>query len=210
LRLGPAAAVFQPKDPPPTQAGGRKLLGDTHASKTDPEAQLYKKSDAGQARPSYLGHVLIENRNGLVVAACATQSRTTAEREAALRMLDGRGRSPEAVSASTPPITLGADKQYQEARFLAELRRRQVVPHAAEYRDNDYWHNALTEAERQHPGFAVSQKKRKLVEKIFGWGKADSILRQVKLRGEAKVDWFFRLLASAANLVRLVKLIPAV
>jgi hypothetical protein len=210
LRLGPAAAVFQPKDPPPTQAGGRKLLGDTHASKTDPEAQLYKKSDAGQARPSYLSHVLIENRNGLVVAACATQSRTTAEREAALRMLDGRGRSPEAVSASTPPITLGADKQYQEARFLAELRRRQVVPHAPEYRDNDYWHNALTEAERQHPGFAVSQKKRKLVEKIFGWGKADSILRQVKLRGEAKVDWFFRLLASAANLVRLVKLIPAV
>ena len=204
---------FQPKDPPPTQgtgARGRKLLRDTHESKTDPDARLYKKSDAGQACPSYLGHVLIENRNGLVVAACATQSSATAEREAALRMLDGRGRSPQQVSASTPTITLGADKHYQEAQFVTELRRRQVVPHVAEYRENPKWPNSLTAAERQHPGFTISQKKRKLVEKIFGWGKADSVLRQVKLRGQAKVDWFFRLLASAANLVRLVKLIPAV
>ena len=204
---------FQPKEPPPTQgtgARGRKLLRDTHESKTDPDARLYKKSDAGQAAPSYLGHVLIENRNGLVVAACATQSSATAEREAALRMLDGRGRSPQQVSRSTPPITLGADKHYQEAKFVTELRRRQVVPHVAEYRENPKWSNWLTAAERQHPGFAISQKKRKLVEKIFGWGKADSVLRQVKLRGQAKVDWFFRLLASAANLVRLVKLIPAV
>ena len=204
---------FVPKDPPPSQGSGRrgaKLLRDTHVSTTDPDARLYKKSAAGQACPSYLGHVLIENRNGLVVAACATPSSTTAEREAGLRLLDGRGRRPEQVSASTPLITLGADKHYQDAQFLAGLRRRRVVPHVAEYRDNPYWHNALTEAERQHPGFALSQKKRKLVEKIFGWGKGDSILRQVKLRGADKVDWFFRLLATAANLVRMVKLIPAV
>ena len=76
--------------------------------------------------------------------------------------------------------------------------------------ESDKWPNWLTEEERHDPGFAISQKKRKLVEKVFGWGKLDSILRQVKLRGARKVDWFFRLLATAANLVRMVKLIPAV
>ena len=98
---------------------------------------------------------------------------------------------------------------YQEEKFIAGLRQRQVIPHVAEYRANDQWPNWLTEEERQHPGFAISQKKRKLVEMIFGWAKADSILRQVKLRGEKKIDWFFRLLVAAANLVRMVKLIPA-
>ena len=204
---------FQPKDPPPakgTGARGRKLLRDTHASKTDPEARLYKKSQSAEARPSYLGHVLMENRNGLVVAACATQSSATAEREAALRLLAARGRGPRQGNENTAAITLGADKHYQEEKFITELRRRKVVPHVAEYRDNEKWPNWLTEEERHHPGFAISQKKRKLVERIFGWGKLDSILRQVKLRGQEKVDWFFRLLATAANLVRMVKLIPAV
>jgi transposase len=204
---------FVPKDPPPTAgtgSGGKKLLRDTHQSKTDPEARLYKKSAGSEARPSYLGHVLIENRSGLVVAARATQSSTTAEREAALGMLDERGRRPEQITATTVEITLGGDKLYQEAKFLAGLRKRKVIPHIAEYSPNDQWPNFLSDAERQHPGFAISQRKRKLVEKIFGWGKLDSILRQVKVRGTRKVDWFFRLLATAANLVRLAKLIPAV
>ena len=170
---------------------------------------MYKKSTAGESRPSYLGHVLIENRQGLVVAACATQSSTTAEREAALAMLDGRGRSPEQITSESRTITLGADKLYQGEKFIAGLRQRKVIPHMAEYQSNDQWANWLTEAERQHPGFAMSQKKRKLVEKVFGWGKLDSILRQVKLRGRRKVDWFFRLLVTAANLVRMVKLIHA-
>jgi len=203
---------FVPKPDPPKKGsgwGGKKLLRDTHESKTDSEARLYKKSAAGQARPSYLGQVLIENRKGLVVAACATQSSTTAEREAALAMLDGRGRRPSQIQEDTVPITLGADKLYQEEKFLADLRERKVIPHVAEYQANEQWPNWLTEEERQHPGFAISQKKRKLVEKIFGWGKLDSILRQVKLHGVKKVDWFFRLLATAANLVRMVKLLPA-
>ncbi len=154
--------------------------------------------------------MLIENRNGLVVAACATQSSATAEREAALAMLEARGRSVKQVNETTAAITLGADKHYQEEKFISELRRRKVIPHVAEYKTNEKWPNWLTDQERQHPGFAISQKKRKLVEMIFGWGKLDSILRQVKLRGQHKVDWFFRLLATAANLVRMVKLIPAV
>ena len=204
---------FVPKDPPPsggTGPRGKKLLRDTHESTTDEQARLYRKSTAGEVRPSYLGHILMENRRGLVVAACATQSSARAEREAALVLLAERGRTPEKVNSEMVAITLGADKHYQEEKFVAELRRRKVIPHVAEYAANDKWPNWLTEEERQAPGFAISQKKRKLVEKIFGWGKGDSILRQVKVRGQKKVDWFFRLLATGANLVRMVKLIPAV
>jgi Transposase DDE domain len=186
------------------------LLRDLHESKTDPQARRYRKSTAGASVPSYLGHVLMENRSGLVVAACATQSGARAEREAALRLLETRGRTAATVGEQTAPITLGADKHYQEEHFIAELRRRKVVPQVAEYRDHDKWRNWLTEEERQDPGFAISQQKRKLVEKIFAWAKLDSILRQVKLRGMAKVDWLFCLLATAANLARMVKWIPAV
>lgn len=202
---------FVPRDKPPGKGsgwGGKKLLRDTHESKTDSEARLYKKSAAGESRPSYLGHVMIENRKGLVVAACATQSSTTAEREAALAMLDQCGRSPGQTNAPQRPITLGADKLYQEEKFITGLRQRKVIPHVAEYENNAQWPNWLTEEERQHPGFAISQKKRKLVEKIFGWGKLDSLMRQVKVRGLKKVDWMFRFLAVANNLARLANLIP--
>ena len=204
---------FVPKEKPPEKgsgSGGKKLLRDTQESKSDAEARLFKKSAAGEARPSYLGPVMIENRSGLVVAACATQSSTTAEREAALAMLDQRGRSPGRVSEQMRAITLGADKLYQEKVFIAELRRRGVIPHVAEYETNRHWPNWLSESERQDPGLAISQRKRKLVEKVFGWAKLDSILRQVKVRGTRKVDWLFRLLVTAGNLVRMAKLIPAV
>ena len=204
---------FVPKEKPPQKGSGskgKKLLRDTHESKSDPEARLFKKSAAGQSQPSYLGQVLMENRNGLVTAALATQSSTSAEREAALAMLDQRGRSPGQVNEQTRLITLGADKLYQEKEFITGLRERRVIPHVAEYEPNPHWPNWLSEQERQDPGYAISQRKRKLIEKVFGWAKLDSILRQVKVRGVKKVNWLFRLLATAANLVRLVKLIPAV
>jgi len=200
---------FVPKQKPPEKGsgvGGKKLLRDTHESKSDPEARLFKKSAAGQALPSYLGHVLIENRSGLVRAALVTPCSTWAEREAALTLLDQMGRGNEPIRA----ITLGADKLYQEQEFIAGLRRRNVVPHVAEYEANPHWPNWLSEQERQDPGYAISQRKRKLVEKVFGWAKLDSILRQVKVRGVKKVDWLFRLLVTAGNLLRLAKLIPAV
>lgn len=192
-----------------TGVRGRKCLRDTHESKTDPPARLYKKSTAGEAKPSYLGHVIIENRNGLVVAACATQSSTTAEREAALAMLDQIGLRPEKIPRAGRRATLGADKLYQEQKFIAGLRQRRIVPHVAEYESSAHWGNSLTEAERNDPGFAVSQKKRKLVERVFGWGKLSSVMRKIKLRGLRRVDWLFRFLATAHNLVRMVKLVPA-
>jgi len=203
---------FVPKDPAQvvgTGARGSKCLRDTHESQTDPQARLYKKSAAGEVKPSYLGHVIIENRNGLVVAACATQSSTTAEREAALAMLDEMGLRPEKIPRFEPCVTLGADKLYQERKFIEGLRQRRVIPHVAEYQPSATWPNFLTEAERNDPGFAVSRKKRKLVERVFGWGKLDSVMRKIKLRGVARVDWLFRFLAAAHNLVRMAKLIPA-
>jgi transposase len=195
---------FRPKQDPPqrgTGARGRKLLRDTHESTTDPEARLFKRSAAAMALPSYLGHVLIENRNGIVVAACATQSSQSAEREAALAMVKQLRRA--------GPITLGADKGYQEERFIKALRGCNVTPHVAEFEPNPKWLNWLTESERRDPGFAASQKRRKLVEKVFGWSKLDRALKQVKLRGERNIDWLMRLVATAHNVVRMSRLIPA-
>jgi transposase len=207
---------FAPKDPPPakgTGSGGRKLLRDTHESSTDAEARLYKKSTAGESKPSYLGHVIVENRNGLVVAACATQSSTTAEREAALAMLDEMKRAGGSPATSPKPITLGADKLYQEEKFIEALRQRGIAPHVAEYeKATTHWPNFLTAAERHDARRAISQKKRKRVEMVFGWGKGNSMMRKIKLHGVKRVDWLFRLLATANNLVRMVKLqklIPA-
>lgn len=195
---------FKEKQDPPsrgTGARGRKLLRDTHESSTDPEARLYKKNSAGAAVPSYLGHLLTENRNGLVVAAMATQSATTAEREAALVLLDRMKRRPAR-------ITLGADKSYQQEAFVKQLRARAVTPHVAEYTPNPKWPSALTEAERIDAGFAISQRKRKLVEKVFGWGKQDRLLRQVKLRGLGCVNAVMQIVATAHNLLRMTRLIP--
>jgi transposase len=194
---------FREKPDPPdkgTGARGRKLLRDTHESSTDPEARLYRKSSSAAVVPSYLGHVLTENRNGLVVAAMATQSGTRAEREAALVLLDR-------LRCRSTAITLGADKSYQEESFVGQLRARRVVPHVAEYAPNPKWPSALTEAERNHPGFALSQRKRKLVEKVFGWAKLDRGLRQVKLRGLQRVDWLVQLIATAHNLRRMQTLL---
>jgi transposase len=193
---------FKEKADPPdrgTGARGRKLLRDTHESTTDPEARLYRKASSGMSVPGYLGHIITENRNGLVVTAMATQAGTSEERGAALKMLKRlkRGKG----------MTLGADKSYQEERFVRRLRAEQVVPHVAEYAPNPQWPNWLTASERNDPGFAISQRKRKLVEKVFGWLKQGR-LRQVKMRGLRRVDWLFQFAAAAHNLLRMTRLIP--
>lgn len=197
-----ARRSYQPKPDPPqrgTGARGRKLLRDTHASKTDPEARLFKRSGVAEARPSYLGHVLTENRNGLVVEAMVSQSGQKAEREAALSMLGKLRRR--------GPATLGADKAYQEERFIRALREQNITPHVAEYAPSKHWRNWLQKEEREHPGFRRSQQKRKLVEQVFGWIKASAGLRRTKLRGRRRVDWMFRIAATAYNLVRMRKLL---
>src|SRR6266851_8861799 len=194
------------KDPPAKGTGrrGQKLLRDTHESSTDPEARIYKKSAAGMAKPSYLGHVVTENRNGLIVQARVTQSGQKAEKEAGLKMMT------KLLRGKATRMTLGADKGYQNQDFIAGLRGFKVSPHVAEYQANAPWPNWLTAEERQHPGYAISLRKRKLVENVFGWIKSIAGLRQTKLRGVQRVDWAFQFAAAACNLVRMRKLLPAV
>ena len=207
-----AARSFVAKSDPPAPgsgsgSGGEVLLRDQVESTTDPDARLFKKATADKAVPSYQGHVLMENRNGLVVAAAVTQSATVAEREAALSMLD-QVVAPKLARAAEQEITLGADTQYQDAKFVQELRDRGVAPHVSEYVKGNLGKNSLTEEERRDPRRTVSQRKRKLIERVFGWSKLDRPLRQVKLRGLDRVDWFYRLTIVAHNLMRMRRLIP--
>jgi hypothetical protein len=200
-------------DPPaPGQGSGHGdevLLRDKVESKTDPEARLYKKAKADKSVPSYRGHALMENRNGLVVAAQASCSSTAAEREAALEMLDEVVKPP-VQGAHQAEVTLGADTQYQDEKFIAALRERGVAPHVSEYTKGaaSLGKNALNEQERADPRRSISQRKRKLIERVFGWAKLDRPLQQIKLRGLKRVDWFYRLVVTAYNLMRMGKLIP--
>ncbi len=207
-----AARSFTDKsDPPVPGAGsghkGEVLLRDKVESKTDPDARLYKKATADKSVPSYQGHALIENRNGLVVAAEASMASTVAERDMALKLLD-RTVAPKQKRKSAQRVTLGADTQYQEEGFVQALRDREVAPHVSEYVKGNLGKNSLTDVEQADARRSISQRKRKLIEKVFGWSKLDRPLRQVKLRGLDRVDWFYRLTIAAYNLVRMKKLIP--
>jgi transposase len=220
-----AARSFKEKSDPPAPGAdsghkGEVLLRDKVESTTDPDARLYKKATADKAVPSYQGHALnhpadenlsagtpAENRNGLVVAAEATLAATVAEREAALRMLD-QTVAPKDKRNPEQKITLGADTQYQDEKFVEDLRAREVAPHISEYVKGNLEKNSLTDEERQDARRAISQRKRKLIERVFGWSKLDRPLRQVKLRGLDRVDWFYRLTIVAHNLVRMRRLIP--
>lgn len=205
-----SAHSFKDKsDPPaPGSGSGKKgalLLRDRVESTTDPEARLYKKCAADRSIPAYQGHALMDNRKGLVIAAEATQAGNAAEREAALSMLD------RTLEGKDKNVTLGADTLYQDSQFIQALRDRGVAPHVSEYTEQSYnlKKNSLSEEERADPRRILSQRRRKWVERIFGWFKLDSGLRQVKLRGLKRVDWFYRLTLAAYNLVRMSKLIPS-
>jgi transposase len=207
-------SFHEKKEPPERGSGskGKKLLRDTHESGSDPEARLYKKSAAGEAQPSYLGHLVMENRNGLVMKSCVTLSGTREEREAALAMLTcvlSERRRKRKPGEELGAVTVGGDKGYQEEKFIQGLRDLQVIPHIAEYETNAHWANWLTASEREDPGFATSQAKRKLIETLFGWIKFVAGLRKTKFRGRRRVGWMFTFAAAASNLVRLTKLIPA-
>jgi len=209
-----ARRSFQPKsDPPaPGQGSGSRgelLLRDQVESTTDGDACLYKKGTGDKSVPSYLGHACMENRHGLAVAAEASCAGNAAERAAALAMLD-RVVPPKAQRDPAAEVTLGADTQYQEAKFVQALRDRGVAPHLSEYAEGtaNAWKNALNADEQADPRRAISRQKRKLIERVFAWSKLDRPLRQIKLRGLKRVDWFFRLVVTAYNLMRMGKLIP--
>jgi len=188
---------YQPKAEPPTEATGSRgevLLRDTHESKTDPDARLYRKSAGGEFQLCYMGHVLMENRSGLPVAARVTEAITDAEWEAALEML---------AAATKPGATVGADAGYDWGRFVSSVRELRITPHVAQHTKRS---SSIDGRTTRHAGYQVSLKKRKRLEQIFGWLKTTGLMRKLRHRGRALVQWMFTLALSAYNLVRMRKL----
>jgi transposase len=200
---------FKPKadDEPSADAGGRnreadfrgqKRSNETHASTTDPEARLYRKGPGKEAKLCFMGHALIENRNGLVVDACLTEANGHAERIAALHMIEPRADRPQA-------ITVGADKAYDAEDFVNELRSMNASAHVAQ--NTNGRSSAIDGRTTRHAGYAVSQRIRKRIEEAFGWMKTIGGQEPTKFRGRERVGWGFALAAAAYNLARLPKLL---
>jgi transposase len=199
---------FQRKDGP-TDGDGRDFRGqarqnDTHASKTDPDAKLYRRSHHGEARLSYLGHLVIENRNGLIVEAMATTADGTAERDAAMLML-GKSRTKQRLARRR---TVGADKGYDTYAFIEVTRAIGVTPHVTQNLSRPGG-SALDGRTTRHEGYAMSQHARPRIEPAFGWLKTIAWLRKIKLRGLPNVDWLVVFASAAFNLRRLVTLTAA-
>jgi transposase len=197
---------FQKKDPPagprPEDPGnptvdfhGEKRSNQTHQSKTDPDARLYKKGPGKEAKLSYQGQVLMENRNGLVTGTRLTQATGTAEREAAVDMAQ------QIAGRDGHRITVGADKAYDTQDFVQCLRDLNITPHVAQNTRNRS--SAIDGRTTRHAGYVLSQRKRKRVEEIFGWIKTVGLMHKTRHRGLARVGWMFTFTAAAYNLVRI-------
>lgn len=179
---------------------GQKRKNETHASATDPEAQLFRKGRGKEAKFYYMGHVLMENRHGLVVDGALTQATGTAERDTAIDMVANRpGRH---------RITLGADKLYDTKDFVATLRELNVTPHVAQNDTNR--RSAIDARTTRHSGYSVSQRVRKRIEENFGWGKDIGPIRKTKLRGSNKVGFQWLLTLTGYNLIRLRNILAEV
>ena len=173
---------------------GEKRSNRTHESKTDPESRMARKGEGKEAKLSYSGNLLIENRNGLIVNAIAWEANGTSERDTALLMLEqlpGRRR-----------LTVAGDKGFDTANFVAECRHMQITPHVAR-NDTRPGGSAIDQRTTRHAGYDISQRKRKRIEECFGWLKTIALLRKVRHRGVLKVDWVFTFACAAYNLVRL-------
>jgi transposase len=177
---------------------GKTRRNDTHESMTDPDARLYRKGTGQPAKLCFMGHALIENRHGLVVAAAVSKATGAAERNAALAMIEARADRPER-------ITLGADKGYDAQDFVNELRSMAVTPHVARKKR----HSAIDNRTARHAGYVTSQRRRKLVEEAFGWAKTIGGLARVKLRGLPRIGYQFTFAMVAYNLIRMPKLLAA-
>lgn len=191
-----------PEDPgnPSVDWKGEKRSNATHQSTTDPDARMYKKSKGSQTRMGYLGHALMENRNGLVFATTITIASGTAERTAALKLVSG-------VGTLGKRITLGADKAYDTADFVAECRELNVTPHVAQNDTNRA--SAIDGRTTRHEGYDVSRRKRMRTEEIFGWFKTVGLFRKTRHKGVPLIDWMFTFTAAAYNLVRMRTLLAA-
>jgi transposase len=206
---------FVPKhgdNPPPSAKGrgssggrnaerdfhGEKRSNDTHSSTTDPDARLFRKGAGKEAKLCHMGHLMTENRNGLIVDARLTEATGTAERTTALEMIDDNTGSGS---------TVGGDKNYDTADFVAGCRHRNCTPHVAQ---NDTRRRSAIDARTtRHPGYRLSMIKRKRIEEPFGWIKTVGGLRKTRHRGRDLVEWLFVFTATAYNLIRIPKLLAA-
>ncbi len=170
---------FKPKDQSDSDEGGsnpsvdfrkQRRTNDTHASRTDPDARLYKKSRGAESKLCYMGHLMIDNRHGLATKACVTIASGTAEREAAVQMAD--------KISGNRRVTLAADKGYDTRECVRKLRDRNITPHVAQNDTNR--RSAIDRRTTRHPGYQVSQRKRKLVEQMFGWAKTVGLMRKTR------------------------------
>jgi hypothetical protein len=199
---------FQRKDGDDSDSPGRanfhgdKRTNETHASKTDPDARLYKKSRGSEAKLSYLGHVMVENRHGFIVEAMLTQADGTAEADAAILLADTMRKRRRGQR-----FTLGADKAYDSRDLVATLQAMNVTPHVAQ--NNKNRRSAIDGRTTRHGGYALSQSRRPIIERAFGWLKTVAGMRKVKLRGLEKVSWLFQYAVAAYNLWRIPRLRPA-
>lgn len=178
---------------------GEKRTNETHQSTTDPDSRLYKKAKGQESKLCYLGHVLMENRNGLAVNARVTKATGVAERQAAVEML-----------TETPVkkrITVGADKAYDSKEFIRQARALEVTPHVAQNDTNRA--SAIDDRTTRHTGYPISQRKRKRVEEIFGWLKTVGMFRKTRHRGTDRVGWMFTFGVAVYNLVRMRNLMEA-
>ncbi len=177
---------------------GEKRSNDTHCSTTDPDARLFRKGLGKEAKLCHMGHLMVENRNSLIVDARLTAATGTAERTTALDMIDDNAK---------PGSTVGADKLYDNADFVAGCRERRCTPHVAQ--NNTGRRSAIDARTTRHSGYAISMIKRKRIEEPFGWIKTTGGLRKTRHRGRDLVEWFFVLTAAAYNLVRIPKILAA-
>ena len=202
---------FRPKDGPHDPVGGgrnpeadwkgQRRSNDTHESSTDPDARLFKKSGGSPAILCYHGHVLMENRSGLVVGAVVSYADGFSERASALRLLD--------CVPGRHAKTVGADKAYDTRDFVRDCRVRHLTPHVA--RCDDRWGGSAIDARTsRHAGYKISQIKRKRIEEHFGWGKTVGRIRQTLYRGIKRVDQHFKLTMLASNLTRMARIMMAV
>jgi len=205
LEAWAGAKSFRPKEgnqnPPADDSSnptvnfhGERRSNKTHESTTDPEAKLARKGEGKEAKLSYSGNLLVENRNGLIVDAMAWEANGTAERDAALVMLE--------QIPGDERVTVGGDKGFDTRDFVRECRHMNITPHVAQ-NDSRPGGSAIDERTTRHEGYRISQRKRKRIEECFGWLKTVALLRKVRHRGLPKVDWVFTFACATYNLVRL-------
>jgi transposase len=199
---------FRPKDGSGDDDGGANFHGqkrknDTHASTSDPDSRLYRKAAGREARLSYMGHVVMENRHGLAVAGMVTHATGTAERSASETMLKAKARE------AGHRITAGEDKAYDTAEHVTNLRALNVTPHVTQYNNASPRgrQSAIDGRTTRHQGYGMSQSRRAMIECIFGWGKQHGTMRKTKHRGIARVAADFLLNLIAYNLIRIPKLL---